>query len=610
MKLENLKTIFSLDIRALSVFRIALALLIIYDLTTRVSDLTAHYTDSGILPMQVILNDSPLFQYLYIHFFSGSTGFEAFVFVIAYLFGFLLLIGYKTRLATIISWYLLISLQARNNFILYGSDFLLRILLFWSMFLPLGLCYSVDGILNKAKKYKSNLVFSGWTIGYVIQIALVYFFAAMLKSGAEWHEEKSAVYYALNLETYARPLAESLLQLPGEYLKLLTSAVLWFEYIAPFLLFSPIFTSQVRILAILGLITLHIGFNTFLELGHFGICSIIAILPLLPLKNKANNILKEATQHITEKIAVTLLILYIFTLNIATVNPNFKIHKSIFCIAKYLQLDQQWGMFAPHPAKEDLWPVIVGRLKNKEIVNLLTADQKVNFKKPDSLLDLFPNIRWRSFISLITKTKNFEYLGSNCKYYSKYLCEEWNKNHIEDLKLEWIEFYFMQESNIPEKKSIKPTIIPVLDYNCNHSLAIDINYARILISKEIKTEFPKPFGEHLLIWAEGAKKENNQKKYSAIKSLINSISNEGFNHINVSKDLINLANIYKKEKDFKKAELLYKLALLTWIQNTKEGALTHIQALKNLEELYKSQKRKNEIVIIEGWERLLELTIS
>ncbi|MBI3308294.1 MAG: HTTM domain-containing protein, partial [Candidatus Melainabacteria bacterium] len=406
MKLENPKAIFRMDIRALSIFRIALALLIIYDLTTRLLDLNAHYTDSGILPRQVILNDNPLFQYLYIHFFSGNAGFEIFVFVIAYIFAFLLLLGYKTRLATIISWYLLISLHARNHFILYGSDILLRMILFWSMFLPLSLCYSVDSILNKTKKHESNLIFSGWTVGYIIQIAFVYFFTALLKSGAEWHKEGSAIYYALNLEIYARPFVERCLQLPGGYLKLLTNLVLWFEYSVPFLLFSPIFMRQIRILTIIGLVILHLGFNIFLDVGHFGICSIIAMIPLFPIKNKIDNPPIKPFS-IAEKIAVPLLIIYILVLNIATANPNFKLHKSIFFIAKYLQLDQSWGMFAPHPAKEDLWPVIIGNLKNKETTNLLTRNKKISFQKPDSLLNLFPNIRWRSFINLITKTKNF-----------------------------------------------------------------------------------------------------------------------------------------------------------------------------------------------------------
>ena len=589
MKLENPKAIFRMDIRALSIFRIALALLIIYDLTTRLSDLNAHYTDSGILPRQVILNNNPLFQYLYIHFFSGNAGFEIFVFIIAYIFAFLLLLGYKTRLATIISWYFLISLHARNHFILYGSDILLRMILFWSMFLPLGLCYSIDNILNKTNKHESNLIFSGWTVGYIIQIAFVYFFTALLKSGAEWHKEGSAIYYALNLEIYARPLAESFLQLPGEYLKLLTSLVLWFEYLVPFLLLSPIFTNQLRTLAILGIVALHIGFNTFLDLGHFGICSVIALIPLLSIRTKANNIPKEPSLHIAEKIVVPLLIIYILALNIATVNPNLKMHKSISFIAKYLQLDQSWGMFAPHPAKEDLWPVIIGNLKNKEAINLLIFDKKISFQKPDSLLNLFPNIRWRSFINLITKTKNFEYLGSNCKYYSKYLCETWNKSHKKDEELEQIAFYFMQESNIPEMKTIKPTIIPVLDYSCNSGLAIDINYARILTGQEIKTKFDKFSDKELTILAGNALGQNN---------------------ISANEKLIGLANTYRQRGDLDKAEIFYKLVLLSWIQNTKEGAQVHIQALKNLSKLYESQGRKNEIVIIEGWERLLEWIVT
>ena len=45
-----------------------------------------------------------------------------------------LLVGYRTRIATIFSWVLLISLQARNVFITQGGDALTVVLLFWGLF--------------------------------------------------------------------------------------------------------------------------------------------------------------------------------------------------------------------------------------------------------------------------------------------------------------------------------------------------------------------------------------------------------------------------------------------------------------------------------------------
>ena len=47
--------LFGLDLRSLALFRIGLALLIIIDLIKRSKDLTAHYTDFGILPRAALL---------------------------------------------------------------------------------------------------------------------------------------------------------------------------------------------------------------------------------------------------------------------------------------------------------------------------------------------------------------------------------------------------------------------------------------------------------------------------------------------------------------------------------------------------------------------------
>ena len=68
----------------------------------------------------------------------GSAAFETIPFLVAGLFAGLLLVGYRTGLATCVSWFMLLSVQARNPIILQGGDVLLRLLLFWGIFLPLG----------------------------------------------------------------------------------------------------------------------------------------------------------------------------------------------------------------------------------------------------------------------------------------------------------------------------------------------------------------------------------------------------------------------------------------------------------------------------------------
>ena len=105
-------------------------------------------TDQGLLPRLAVAARNP--EVISIHLANGTPQFQAVLFFLQALFAIGLLIGYRTRLITLLSWLLLTSLHARFRAILGGGDEYLRILLFWSLFLPLGARYSVDDALLKA----------------------------------------------------------------------------------------------------------------------------------------------------------------------------------------------------------------------------------------------------------------------------------------------------------------------------------------------------------------------------------------------------------------------------------------------------------------------------
>ena len=50
----KLRNIFSIDLRSLALFRITIGSLVLMDLSIRSRDLTAHYTDSGIMPRYLL----------------------------------------------------------------------------------------------------------------------------------------------------------------------------------------------------------------------------------------------------------------------------------------------------------------------------------------------------------------------------------------------------------------------------------------------------------------------------------------------------------------------------------------------------------------------------
>ncbi|PIT98066.1 MAG: hypothetical protein COT71_02560 [Candidatus Andersenbacteria bacterium CG10_big_fil_rev_8_21_14_0_10_54_11] len=281
MQHNRLRALFGVDIRSLALLRAGIAAVVLLDLLERSRNLRAHYTDAGVLPRPDLWRLWPNPWLASLYSLSGSWQFVAFLFTIAAVFACLLLVGYRTRLAAVVTWLMLVSLHNRNPLVLQGGDGILRVTLFWAMFLPLGQIFSFDYLRGKSKPPSANTYVSLASCAYLLQMMLVYLFAALLKSYPAWHAEGSAAYFALHFDQLIRP-AGAWLRTHAAWLKLLTHATWYTELIAPFVFFSPILTGPLRTFTILGLVGMQIGFNIFMRLGFFGIIAVTALLGALP----------------------------------------------------------------------------------------------------------------------------------------------------------------------------------------------------------------------------------------------------------------------------------------------------------------------------------------
>src|SRR5215216_2429437 len=273
--------VFGADLRSLAVFRVALALLVLADLAMRATDLTAHYTDEGVLPRTALLEEVLSPWAFSLNLMNGEPFFQVLLFGVAALAALGLLIGYRTSLCTIVLWVLLLSFQWRNPLVGGADGPLLRLLLFWGMFLPLGAYWSVDRALEKVAPQPSPRFVSAATVGLFMQIAFVYWFTAALKSGPEWRVDGTAIYYALNIDQIATPIGTYLLQFP-ELLKVMTFATFGLEAIGPLLLLCPFFTGPVRTGAVLAFMSLHFGIWLTMDIGVFPWISALCMVCFLP----------------------------------------------------------------------------------------------------------------------------------------------------------------------------------------------------------------------------------------------------------------------------------------------------------------------------------------
>ena len=276
----TIATVFGIDLRTLALYRVCLALIILMDLVARARDLTAHYSDAGVLPRAALLGDIGQWAPS-LHLISGSPRVQALLFVVSGIVALALLVGYRTRAATIVSWLLLLSLQARNPALMQGGDLLLSLLLFWGIFLPLDARFSVDAALNEDAGEAPNAFFSVATAALLVQAMYVYTFGALLKTSPAWIPDGTAVYYALHLDYLATPIGIWFGQF-APVLQVLTYGIWSLELVAPLVMFSPIAHFPLRMIGIALLLTLHVGFLLCLYLGLFPFCSITSILAFTP----------------------------------------------------------------------------------------------------------------------------------------------------------------------------------------------------------------------------------------------------------------------------------------------------------------------------------------
>ncbi|MBX2865534.1 MAG: DUF393 domain-containing protein, partial [Leptolyngbyaceae cyanobacterium MAG.088] len=240
---------YGIDLRSLALLRLGLALGILIDLGFRLGNISAYYTDQGAVPRSA-LGELWLPGYWSIHALSGSVGWQVICFAIATLSALLMLIGYRTRWATVVAWVMLVSLHNRNPLAISAPDDLLRAMVFWAMFLPLGSSYSVDQALNMSPNPQPKQILTGATLGLMVQQCCIYIGSALFLTASNGNNA------------------------PGVAVVLAATGSL--------LLWSPIKTDLCRTLAIVLLISLHMGIALTSNLGLLPVLSCFTWLVFIP----------------------------------------------------------------------------------------------------------------------------------------------------------------------------------------------------------------------------------------------------------------------------------------------------------------------------------------
>ena len=149
---------------------------------------------------------------------SGSPLVVSTLMVIAGIASLMVCVGFYTHMATFICWVHLYSLSTRCSGITQAGDTLLRLLMFWLMWLPCEMHYSIDAMLidsasNQPTAHASiegtqnKNILSLASAAILIQLSLLYQTPAAFKIDFLWTAptvSDNAIYYVLANKSFRR----------------------------------------------------------------------------------------------------------------------------------------------------------------------------------------------------------------------------------------------------------------------------------------------------------------------------------------------------------------------------------------------------------------------
>ncbi|WP_434045227.1 MULTISPECIES: hypothetical protein [Sorangium] len=278
---------FTFDRRTLGFTRILLGFFLIGDLFRRSWAWSDMFADIGVLPNHVNLwRPQGSGNFSLVNAFS-TPGELWVLWVVIFATYVCLLIGWKTKLMQVLSLVFVTSMNGRVLLIENGGYVVHNLLLLWTCFLPMGDRFSLDALLASMKRSRERTAADlndRTTIddplkpdSYVtvlgpvllIQIAAIYFFNVVHKTGPAW-KNGTAIHYVLYVDRMVTPIVADIRDYAPNFLILfMTKMVIAFEAAIPVCLLAPIGRAWARRLTMVMMNVLHIGFGMTFVLGPF-----------------------------------------------------------------------------------------------------------------------------------------------------------------------------------------------------------------------------------------------------------------------------------------------------------------------------------------------------
>ena len=362
------------DVAPVALFRILFGLLLFNWFWQLFPNLTAFFTDEGILPRrELALSDPDRLSLLNL---SGDWLLVAIVWLVSCVVALALTLGWHTRVMGLLAFALVSTFSWRDPLILDGSDLVFRFVPLWLAFTAAGGRWSFD-----ARRRSDGPALRGWALPIRIlelQIAWIYLATGLEKLGGIDWIVGTAAYYALQLEyTFARPWAHGIAVDPT-----LSHLISW-HTLAVELAFQPLVmipSRLTRLVAAVSAAAMHVGILLLMNVGNFPLVMIAACVLFVPAEwihrlMRENIPITRAAPRAHPRAAALLLPLLAATVFVTAVPSQLEAIRprgDIGRTLRSLSLDQRWDMFSPNSARSDGWMLAPATLADGTRLDLLS----------------------------------------------------------------------------------------------------------------------------------------------------------------------------------------------------------------------------------------------
>lgn len=466
---------FSVDLRALALWRIGLGSVTLLDIVLRWRDWHAFYGDEGLFSRSHHFQQALRYDGYHLFLASGNAWGLGALFAVWAAAAVCLTIGYRTRLAGLVTWYFVAAIGLRNSWLLDGGDDLLRVLLFWTPFLPLSARWSVEALKNRHWSQLPHTYRSVATFGVTLQLFVLYLFAALLKTGSDWRQSGDALYYILAIDANATRLGSYLTGYP-DLLRPLSWGVLGVEFLLALLLLAGLRWNRARDGFFLLAVAHQIAIASVLHFGIF-VAIVIAAVSIYAPSSWLDRIAtwvgaKWPTVAGSDKtdspgattppspqadppayrleaplqLFAAFICAMIAVFNLYSIDHGHRIPPGTRQVMTLTFQQQHWHLFAPSPMRDDGWFALEVTNQDGTVEDAWGNGLAIG-DKPTSVASRFANHRWRRWLQNLVHVERAD-VQQWRQSTLEYAVKQWKQQHP-DAKAQRFRLLYLLERTPP-----------------------------------------------------------------------------------------------------------------------------------------------------------------